>query len=154
MFPKKKCLKVVKKDGKEYVWIQMTNVISPIAVPDKIDLGDFDPKDAPEYADIAVNGTELELTLEDVKKYVEIWTDGKGYTYDDILVDNKAAGITIPVGGKLTLLIDKDYPGLADTIEGPGDYEVKVDVKLDNPMSITVKAQLKDIGVEFDPSET
>ncbi|MBD3351674.1 MAG: hypothetical protein GF364_09335 [Candidatus Lokiarchaeota archaeon] len=154
MFPKNKCLKVVKKDGKNYIWVQMVNVLSPITVPDKIDIGDFDINTAPDYIDLKINGTDMPVTVEDVKKYVTIWTQGEGYSYDDILEKNKAAGVTIPVGGKLTLLIDMDYPGAKDAVTGPGEYEVAVDVSIDSPMSVKVKANLKDYEVDFDPSDT
>ncbi|MHA1341751.1 MAG: hypothetical protein ACTSRZ_17880 [Promethearchaeota archaeon] len=154
MFPKDKCLKVVKKDGKDYVWIQMINVLQPIAVPDKIDIGDFDINDAPNYIEIKVNGNPINVTVEDVKKYVTIWAQGQGFNLDDILVENKAAGMTIPVGGKLTLMIDMDFPGIRDIITGPGEYEVEVNVSIDNPMSVKVKANLSEYGVDFDPSDT
>ena len=158
MFPKDKCLKVVKKDGKNFVLIQMTNVISPIAVPDNLtaEIGDFDINSVADMLSIVVNGKKLPLTLDAVKKSVELWTQGTGYTLDDILYKNKAAGLTIAVGGKITLLIAYDFEGadFPNLITGPGDYEIAVDYTGEGPMSIKVKAILKDYEVDFDPSST
>lgn len=154
MFPKDKSLKVVKKDGKSFIMIQMVNVLQPLSVPDKIDIGDFDVNSAPNYLDLKINGKDLKVTVENVKKYVTIWAQGKGFNYEDILVHNKAAGITIAVGGKISLLIDMAYPGVKDLVPGPGEYEVSVNVKLDNPISLTVPATLSEYDVPFNPADT
>ncbi|MHA1821393.1 MAG: hypothetical protein ACTSU2_14595 [Promethearchaeota archaeon] len=155
MFPKGKSLKVVNKDGKKYVLLQMINVISPISIPESVSLDDldFNPEDVGNLLKIEVNGKPMEVTLERIKNKVSIWHAGKEYTYQNIFFENAAGGLTIPVGGKLTILIE--YEGdIADIITGPGEYEVHVEVKSDNPINVTVKTELKDFDVPFDPSDT
>jgi len=155
MFPKDKCIKIVNKDGKKFLMLQMVNVISPMSVPDKIDLGGFDPKTVPDLVKISVKGSNVPFTFDQVKKFAEIWTAGKGYTYDDILVNNKAAGITIAVGSKISLLLSMEgFPVLKDIITGPGDYEVSIEAKIDNPMSIAVTGTLSEMDGKFDPADT
>jgi hypothetical protein len=155
MFPKDKCIKIVTKDGKKFLMLSMVNVISPISVPDKIDLGGFNPATVPELVKISVKGTNLPFTFDQVKKFAEIWNAGKGYNYDDILVNNKAAGLTIPVGGKLSLLLSfEGFPALAKVLTGPGDYEVVIEAKIDNPMSIAVTGTLSEMNAKFDPKDT
>jgi hypothetical protein len=157
MFPKEQCLKIVKKDGKQAIQVQMVNVMSPIAVPDnlKSQIGNLDLEALAKNLKIEVNGKAIPVSVEGVKNSVRIWTQGKGFSLDDLLND-KAAGVTIPVGGKLTLTIDSDMKGLdfASIMKGPGDYEVGVEWTGDGPMNIKVPAVLKDVDVAFDPSST
>jgi hypothetical protein len=157
MFPKDKALKIVKKDGKQYIMVQMVNVISPISVPDNLkgSIGNFDLNQAAGWLKIAVNGKAIPVSVDGVKNFVQLWTQGKGFTLEDILAD-KAAGLTIPVGGKLAVLIDTKFPGLdyESLFKGPGEYEVEVEWTGEGPMKIAVKADLTEIDVPFDASST
>jgi hypothetical protein len=47
-----------------------------------------------------------------------------------------------------------DYPGVKNLVPGPGEYEVSVNVKLDNPISLTVPATLSEYDVPFNPADT
>jgi hypothetical protein len=158
MFPKNKCLKVVQKDGKQFIQVQMVNILSPIEVPDnlKSEIGDLDLNTAADNLKIAVNGKSIPVTIEGVRNSVELWTQGKGYTLDGILNENQAGGLTLPVGGKITLLIGTDMPGLdfPSLMSGPGDYEVAVEWTGDGPMNIKVKGILSEIDVDFDSTDT
>lgn len=158
MFPKDQCLKVVKKDGKRWIFVQMVNVISPISVPDNIsaEVAKVDINQAAGHLKIAVNGKAIPVTVDAVRSSVELWTQGKKFTLDGIIKENKAAGLTIPVGGKIAILIAEDMKGLdfAGLMKGPGEYEVNVEWTGDGPINISVKADLKEIDVAFDEKST
>lgn len=158
MFKRDECMQVVKKDGKEYVQIQMINVISPMAIPEgKIDLGNVNlPADIGKFLKIKVNDADVPVTPKVLTDQVEIYEAGNKHTWDSVMNKGSAGGKTIPVGGKLTLLIEKAaFPANVVEMMKPGGIaKVKVEVTLDNPMVIEVEAELKKVGVDFDPKST
>jgi hypothetical protein len=157
MFPKDECLQVVTYEGKPWVQIQAINVFSPATVPDHIDLGPVKlPDDAGKYLKISVNGTALPVTPEVLVNDVLIYVGGKKYTFNSIIKENAAAGLTLAVGGKLTILIKKSaFPkAIQDLLAKPGEVTILVEVVIDQPGSIEVKANLVKIGAPFDAAST
>lgn len=154
MFPKDTCLKLTKAEGKDVLVLTMVNVISPIAVPDgPIDLGGIKlPDEIGKYLKIAINGTDVPVTPEIFANDVSLWYDGKKHTFNSIFKENSAAGVSIPVGGKLALMLSKSaFPAAVQAMMADGkDAEIKVDVALNNPVSITHSAVLHAVAA-FDP---
>ena len=154
MFPRKKCLSMVEYEGDEWVKLMMVNVISPIEVPEgEIDLGGIDlPNKVGEYIDIKVNDINVEATKEILLNDVILVTDGEVHTWESIFEDGSAGGKTVPVGGKIELLIKKSaFPDeVKDLMEAGEEVEVSVHTTIDNPMDITVKAIVQDAG-EYSP---
>lgn len=158
MFKRDEALQVVKKDGKEFVQIQMINVISPMAIPEgKIDLGGVNlPQDIGKFLKIKVNEADVPVTPSVLTDQVEIYEQGNKHTWDSVMNKASAGGKTIPVGGKLTLLIDKAaFPAnIVDMMKPNAVLKVKVEATVDNPMVIEVECELKKVGVDFDPKNT
>jgi hypothetical protein len=158
MFKKDECLGVVMKDGEEWVQLQMINVISPITVPEgKIDLGGLNlPADVGNFLSIHVNDMEVPVSEDILVNSVELYQGGNKHTWTSIFDEGSASGVTIPVGGKLTLLIKKSvFPQeVQDAMTQGATAKVKVEVKIDNPISIEVEAELAHIGEDFDSANT
>ncbi len=156
MFPRDTCLQLVKFKGEDYVRLEMLNVISPISVPaPPYDLGNLNlPADVGKFIKIAISGINVPVTPEIFLNDFSLWSQGKQHTWDSVM-KGSAAGVNIPVGGKLVALIRKKaFPKevQAKMVDG-AETEVKVDVTVDNPMSIAVTAVLHVTG-EFDASKT
>jgi hypothetical protein len=157
MFPKDEALQIVTYEGKKCVYLQAINVISPISVPDHIDLGPVKlPDDIGKYLKISINGKATTVTPDILVNKVSLWNGGKKHTFNSIFKENSAAGLTIAVGGKLTMLIEADaFPAdIIAMMDKPGEIEVTVEVALDNPINVSVKVNLTKIGVAFDPANT
>jgi hypothetical protein len=67
--------------------------------------------------------------------------------------EGSAGGVNIPVGGKLSLMIAKNiFPAKVQEMMTDGkEAEIKVDVNIGNPMSITHSAVLHTTAA-FDPA--
>jgi hypothetical protein len=158
MFPKEECLQVVKKDGIEFIQVQMINVISPMTVPEgKIDLGGVKlPEDIGKYVKITVDGINCPVNGDNLTNDVMLFEQGNMHTWKSIFEQSSASGKTIPVGGKLTLLIRKSiFPAdVQAKMKADAEVEVSVEVSIDNPVNISVKATLKKVGIDFDPKNT
>nr|MDO8113444.1 hypothetical protein [Candidatus Sigynarchaeota archaeon] len=115
----------------------IVNVISPLTVPSEI------PSDPKELAKLA--------GVDDLSKLITVTLDGKALAVDlnkvELRYENKsvtlknlkdAAGVTIPVGGKLALIYD--YPG--GLKEGEHELVVKVGIG-GNVQEISAKRVLK-----------
>ncbi|HMF33220.1 MAG TPA: hypothetical protein VKK79_17475 [Candidatus Lokiarchaeia archaeon] len=157
MFPKETALQLVQYEGEDFVQLQMVNVLQPLTVPDgPYDLGSVNlPDGVADYLKLRVNGIDVPVTPEILLNDVSIWSQGTKHTWHSIMDENSAAGVSIPVGGKLTLLIRKSaFPQeLLDLMADGIDAEVALEVKADNPMNFTVPATMHATG-EFDPSNT
>jgi len=155
MFPKEKCLKLVKHEGKDVIVLAMVNVISPIAVPDgPINLGPVKlPDEVEKYLKIAINGVQIPVTPQIFANDVSLWYEGKKHTANSILKESSAAGLNIPVGGILALMINKAIvpAALNSALVNGAEIEVQVDVALNNPVSVAHKAILN-VGGNFDPA--
>ncbi len=156
MFPRDTCLQLVKLKGEEYIRLEMINVISPLSVPaPPYDLGKIKlPEDVGNLIKITVSGINVPVTPEIFLNDFSLWSAGKQHTWKSVM-EGSAAGVNIPVGGKLVALIKKKaFPKEVQAKMTDGtETEVKVDVTVDNPMSIAVTAVLHVTG-EFDPSKT
>jgi hypothetical protein len=157
MFPKDTALQLVQYEGEDFVQLQMINVLQPINVPSgPYDLGSINlPDGVGDYIHIKVNNVEAPVTPEILMNDVSLWSQGNKHTWQSIMEENSAAGATIPVGGKLTMLIRKSVfsQEVQDMMNDGADAEVSVEIKADNPTNITVPATMHVTG-DFDPSNT
>lgn len=158
MFKRDECLALVKKDGIEWIQLTMLNVISPITVPEgKIDLGGVNlPADIDKMIKINVNGVDCPVNADMLVNDVELWESGNKHTWKSIFEGNSASGKTIPVGGKLSLLVKKKAfpPAVQDMMKANAVVKVKVDANMGGSMSIEAEAELKQFQIDFDPKKT
>ncbi|MHA1731986.1 MAG: hypothetical protein ACTSU5_08575 [Promethearchaeota archaeon] len=141
-------------DGKaDALQIQGINIISPISVPEHVDLGDFNIDDVGKVASIEVDGKPVKFTKDDLLNGLVLWHGGRGYTFRDIM-DGKAKGVTIAMGDKLILHFK--FEGVAEL--GPGTHELKVawDDGSGEPTVITLTREISaaNLNVPFDPGTT
>nr|MDO8113445.1 hypothetical protein [Candidatus Sigynarchaeota archaeon] len=139
MIPEDSFFNVCKKTaGKpDAIGLYIVNVISPLTVPAEI------PSDPKELAKLA--------GVDDLSKLISITIDGKAVPFDinklELRFENKgvtlknlkdAAGVTVPVGGKLALIYD--YPG--GLKEGEHEIVIKAGIG-GNVQEIAAKRVLK-----------
>ena len=144
MFPKDKCLALLARDGSAatHVRLTMTNVMSAISVPDSIDLGGLSSKDIAAGISIKINGTDVAVTEEMLKTGVSLIHGGKEYTWNDIFVGNKAAGVTIAIGDKLGLAIKMNDQ--IKSLAKPGNVDIDVSVNIGGSTNIKHSVDLSD----------
>ncbi|MHA1733152.1 MAG: hypothetical protein ACTSU5_14490 [Promethearchaeota archaeon] len=138
-------------DGKvDSLRITYLNLISPIEIPDMdleaeiknsgVDLNDFST-----IAKIKIDGKDIPIKAENIS----IWFEGEEYTLSNI---QKAAGKTVPIGGKLTVVYKYgDIPVLE-----PGDHEFDVTTVTEGGMNFKIVRPIKpeNHNIKFDPAST
>lgn len=126
----------------------IVNVLSPLSIPADI------PSDPQELAKLA--------GVDDISQLISVNLDGQDLDFDinklelryedkSVMLTNlaDAAGITIPVGGKLIIIYE--YPGGLSV----GEHELTVKINIGgSPQEITAKRELKEerAALEYPPS--
>jgi len=127
IFPPKKCLFTVDSngDGKvDSVQIKVLNVIQPITVPEKIELGDIDIEDVDpsEYGKILLNNESIDISkgshnIDLLKESLRVYLKGESYSFKDIFGE-KLGGKTIAMGDTIDVVFKLDDAFLSKLTEG------------------------------------
>ncbi len=144
MFPKDKSLVLLSKTGgaATHVRLTMTNVMSAMSVPDRIELGGITPSDIAKGISIKINGTEIPVTEDLLTKGISLVHNGVEYNWDDVINKNKAAGVTIAIGDKLALNIPLNDQ--MKQILKPGPIEVNVTINIGGTTNVVHTVDLPD----------
>ncbi len=156
MYPRDKCLQIVKYKNEDFIQLLFINVIAPIAIPaPPYDLGNLKlPDDIGKILHIYINGINVPLTPKFLMDDVVFWFAGKEHTWKSVMEESSAANAVLAVGGKVaTLIRKKSFPKeVQDTLLDRTETELKVEVSLENPKIFSVIAVLHITG-DFDPSK-
>ncbi|TFG14100.1 MAG: hypothetical protein EU531_09335 [Promethearchaeota archaeon] len=132
IFPPKSSVYTIDTTGDnkpDSILIKALNVIMPIEVPDKIELGGFSTKDfdlntfdLSEYGKIFLDGERITVSKDDfdidkLKTRFIINHKGERFTVDDI-IDGKLGGRLIALGDSIDIVIKLDEHNLEKFTEG------------------------------------
>ncbi len=156
MFPRDTCLQMVKYKDEDFIQILFVNVVAPVEIPaPPYNFGNLQsPQDVCKILKISVNRINIPVTPALILNDFIIWLAGKEHTWKSVMADGSAANVVIPVGSKVAALFrKKSFPKeVQDTIFDGTETEIKVQLSLEYPVTITISAVLHITG-NFDPSK-
>lgn len=127
MVPKNSFFTVDKTgDGKsDAIGLYIVNVISPFSIPPEIPPT---PEELAKLAGVEDLNSIISLTIDGVDvgfdfKNLELRYEDKGITLETL---GEAAGVTLPVGGKLTIIYDFPESQYPDGMTALGEHEVVI----------------------------
>jgi len=164
IFPPKKCVFTVDTNGDgeaDAVLIKAINVIMPVEIPEKIELGGFNSEDfdlkkfeLSDYGkfyldDEPIDVSSKEFEIDKLKQHFLMYHSGDCFKIDD-LINGKLAGRLIALGDNINVLIRLEKDALAKfTI---GKHKFTIESELIPKFEFNFELTQDNINQEFDPN--
>ena len=127
LLPPKKAVSTVDTsgDGKaDSIKISVLNVLMPLSIPSKGDLGDFDVDeiDPSEYGKLLLDGENIDISkgtpnIDLIKQSLRVHHKGESFTFNDA-IGGKMAGRTVAMGDEIAVVFKLDDAFLGKLTEG------------------------------------
>ncbi|MFW9882336.1 MAG: hypothetical protein ACFFG0_55450 [Candidatus Thorarchaeota archaeon] len=151
-------------DGKgDSIQIKAINLLLPFAVPENIEIGDFDLKsfdlenfNFSEYVTLSlddkpINISKNSVNFDTIRDRILIYHKGESFKLDDI-IKGKLRGRSIALGDSISILIKLDKDSLNTLTEG--EHFFKIDSDYLSNFTINFELDETNMNLKFDPKNT
>ena len=144
IFPKD-CLGLVDTSNSgtpDALLIEGINILAPFQMPKNINLGKYTVENVEKYGTVTLDGVKMNLSSETILSNVYLAIGTQLFSLEEIL-QGKAAGRQIPIGGSIKLIIKlSSFPGIHLT---PGNHQINFSINFGegDPFFFSIERELK-----------